>query len=316
MKNKEKISLRKGLLETTPFHSANLPVVEIPYIDYTEDSDNVLQSTHTSFGEGETTQISLDMRKKAIRMESYRTAASIPMSTVSDLDVLHGVSAFGMMEDVLYNEAVLRAENNLAEKYWNAGWYSRGLTRTKWQKRVLKLLAKKNFDIYKYIESETDADHGRLLTATILSMANSVAKACRRGPGNFAIVPAEIMGYLEDWPGFVYLDEQSSSIIRSGNPRYVAKGVIANVKVYVDNHAKYNSGEILVGRSGREDEPGIHFVEYSNEFLETVDHISLESKICLLSRYAVEPVGNIEGMYLAERIVLGKKPWWRKLFKL
>lgn len=316
MENKEKISLRKGLLETAPFHSANAPVVEISYMEYAEDPGDILSPNTTAFDEGGFAQISIHIAKMAIQMESYRTAASIPMSTARDLDVLHGVSTTGMMEDTLRNEAVMRAEKNLAEKYWSAGWSSRESTRTGWQKRVLRLLAKKNFDIYKYIESETDADRGRILMATVLSMANRVAKACRRGPGNFAIVPAEIMSYLEDCPGFVYLDEPSSSIIRTGNTRYVAKGMIANVKVYVDTHAKYNSGEILVGRTGRGDEPGIHFVEYSNEFLETVDHISLENKVCLLSRYAVAPVGNIEGMYLAEKIVIGKKPWWRKLFKL
>jgi hypothetical protein len=64
-------------------------------------------------------------------------------------------------------------------------------------------------------------------------------------------------------------------------------------------------------------DPGIYFCEYTNEFISVEDPITRETKVQLRSRHACVEVGkNVSDSYITENILIGKEPWWKKLFRI
>jgi hypothetical protein len=117
---------------------------------------------------------------------------------------------------------------------------------------------------------------------------------------------------LEECSAYVFDNTQNFT---ATNERFVLRGTLGNIQVYHDTYERWDSKNVLVGRKSDDPNmPGIHFIEWSNEFLTLEDHSGV--RLALQSRHSIAEAGNYQGQYIADKIIVGMKPWWRKLFNL
>lgn len=69
-------------------------------------------------------------------------------------------------------------------------------------------------------------------------------------PGNFVILPHGLLTLLEENPSLEYINPQSGGrILDLPNPRFVKRGRIGNISVYHDTYAKWDSHDVIVGKT-------------------------------------------------------------------
>lgn len=313
MENKEKITFaERGLLQTVPFRSAESLTGTI-LINWLE-MESVSESQLVNPGEIQEASVNVGLLQKVVTAQTHRTSTSC---LNHDLIAQSRFDLLAKTKSDLYYEMSSDIEKRLFEKYQKSGEIERIGQRTKWQKFVLSKFGKWIGDIYTYIEADAvgnDLQHqeANRLAGRIRSLANKIAINTRRGPGNFVILPSQLIMLLEECPAYAWSAEQQ---IISTNERFVLSGTLGNIQVYHDTYERWDSKNVLVGRKSDDPNmPGIHFIEWSNEFLTLEDHSGV--RLALQSRHSIAEAGNYQGQYIADKIIVGMKPWWRKLFNL
>jgi hypothetical protein len=301
---KKTLSLKGGLLETTINHQLARPDAISHYFEVGEtspsgeklplfDTSNTMTSTSTG------------IKNISFSVENYQVTTNIPQKTV--INFFSADNSKKLFNSVLYSEMLIGTEKRLFEKYSKFAWNNYQNEKSKWQKFILSLL---KMEKYTYIGNSSLA-----LQYRIYSLSNKIHQSTSLGSGNFVILPSGLLGLLHENANLEYIDPTSSC--RSSDlskPRFVKKGRIGTISIYHDTHAEWNSQDIIVGRMSRDKSgPGVHFCEYSNEYQSMEDPISPGWKAKLISKNILVDVGNLSGMYLADKISTKVKPWWMKL---
>lgn len=141
-----------------------------------------------------------------------------------------------------HKKAIVGTINVLAEKYYEST--------LKWYHKFYRFFVK-SYKRRKVIKNE------RQLLSTILLLSNVIAVKTRRGAANFAIVNSKIGTILSNQTSFVLADNSTVHRSLSSLERI---GSLAGITIYVDKSLGWKDNEIVVGRAGKADEPGLHFV--------------------------------------------------------
>ena len=302
MNSKKKYALEGGLLNTVPFHSINSNVGTLSYLDITTAEKVEVKENWGQLPVTETVEISLGVKREHIKVETHKAETKISHEQFMDLDRL-GISLKDTVTDVLYHKLKMGTEKRIYELYVNLGKESKELLLTNWQKTFRKYF---KISYPSYVTADK-------INTFILSSANKIAKNTRIGPGNFAIVSSKIFSYICEDPSFEFFN---IGMIEK-NDVFGAKGKLGNIVIYTNLIGKYDDNTIVVGRIPKENEPGIHYVEYFNEFIEVAgSEVRDDLKIMFVSHQKVAEIGRAKDWYLTDTIIIGKKPWWRKLLKL
>jgi len=295
---KEPISIKGGLLETVTHRQVTRPDVRLNYFE--NKKIPTTPKTPSPFD-----RISVDIREMSFSVENHVVTTNIPRKTITDVipsDYLKKVTI-----SALYQEMLIGTEKRLFEKYSKVAWdnYQKGVS--KWQKFILSLLKMKK---YTYVGNSPSSLRERIYT-----LSNKIFASTNTSPGNFVILPHGLLTLLEENPSLEYINPQSAGrILDLPNPRFVKRGRIGNISVYHDTYAKWDSHDVIVGRTSEgHGHPGIYFCEYSNEYQNTEDHLSLGMKVGLISKNVLADVGDLSGMYIADKISTKVKPWWMKI---
>ena len=124
----------------------------------------------------------------------------------------------------------------------------------------------------------------------IIAASNVIAVRGRRGAGTFAVVSGTIGTALQDCAGFMPYP-LSNTISANGNSLYPI-GALAGISIYVDPNMAFADTRVLVGRKGKENEPGIVFMPYlMADKVETTSEFTMAPVISLKSRFAVVEAG-------------------------
>ena len=130
----------------------------------------------------------------------------------------------------------------------------------------------------------------RRIMTKIIAASNVIAVRGRRGPGTFAVVSGTIGTALQDCAGFMPYP-LSNTISANGNSLYPI-GALAGISIYVDPNMAFADTRVLVGRKGKENEPGIVFMPYlMADKVETTSEFTMAPVISLKSRFAVVEAG-------------------------
>ena len=145
--------------------------------------------------------------------------------------------------------------------------------------------------------AETLGTIQRRIMSKILSASNLIAQRGRRGAGTFAVCSAHIATALQDCAGFVAYP-LSNTINQTAGSLFPV-GAISGVSIYVDPNMPWDDNRIVVGRKGKDNEPGIVFMPYL-----MADKLSYPSEgmegapvTSLKSRYAVVKAGHHPQLY-------------------
>ena len=237
-----------------------------------------------SRGTGESTRdkvMGLSLFSKSVAAETFQVAAAVTREQVQDLKQF-GVDAVAQVEAVLTNELTQSINNHILLTMRDLagenlfGFKVDGVT-------------PETMDIA-VAAGETKGDsHRRILTA-ILAAGNLIAQRGRRGAGNFAVIGGKVASALQGVAGFVAYP-MANTINQVAGSIYPL-GSIAGINVYTDPSIDFNSVEVLVGRKGDGNGPGLVFMPYlMAESVQTIVEGTMAPKVAVKSRYALVEAG-------------------------
>ena len=228
------------------------------------------------FGEQQADRVmGLSLFSKSVSAETFQVAAAVTREQVQDLKQF-GVDAVAQVEAVLTNELTQSINNHILGKMRAiAGENLFGAGNT------LNLAIAAG-------ETKGDA-HRRILTA-ILASANLIAQRGRRGAGNFAVVGGKVASALQGVAGFVAYP-MANTVNQVAGAIYPL-GSIAGINVYTDPSISFDSIEVLVGRKGDGNGPGLVFMPYlMAESVQAIVEGTMAPKVAVKSRYALVEAG-------------------------
>ena len=130
----------------------------------------------------------------------------------------------------------------------------------------------------------------RRIMSKILYASQVINVRGRLGQGNFAVVSGTIGAALQDCSGFMpYPMSNTISVNKSLYPI----GSLQGIAIYVDPNMALGDMRILVGRKGKEGEPGLMFAPYLlAEKVETTSEFTFGPVMVMSSRYSIVEVGH------------------------
>jgi hypothetical protein len=228
-----------------------------------------------SRGVGEQTPdkvMGLSLFSKSVSAETFQVAAAVTREQVQDLKQF-GVDAVAQVEAVLTNELTQSINGHILGKM-----------------RAIAGGGIANVAFGALAGGETKADQHRKILTSILAAANLIAQNGRRGAGNFAVVGGLVASALQSVAGFVAYP-MANTVNQVAGSIYPL-GSIAGVNVYTDPSIAFGSLEILVGRKGDGNGPGLVFMPYlMAESVQAIVEGTMAPKVAVKSRYALVEAG-------------------------
>ena len=228
-----------------------------------------------SRGVGEQTPdkvMGLSLFSKSVSAETFQVAAAVTREQVQDLKQF-GVDAVAQVEAVLTNELTQSINNHILTKM-------RGLAGSG--------IGDVSFDAL--AGGETKADQHRSILTSILAAANLIAQRGRRGAGNFAVVGGAVASALQSVAGFVAYPIANTVNQVAGS--IYPLGSVAGINIYTDPSIAFDSKEVLVGRKGDGNGPGLVFMPYlMAESVQAIVEGTMAPKVAVKSRYALVEAG-------------------------
>jgi hypothetical protein len=145
--------------------------------------------------------------------------------------------------------------------------------------------------------AETLGTIQRRIMSKVLAASNLIAQRGRRGAGTFAVCSAAIATALQDCAGFVAYP-LSNTINQNAGSLYPV-GAISGVSIYVDPNLPWSATKIVVGRKGKDNEPGLVFMPYlmADKLSYPAEGMEGAPVTSLKSRYALVRAGHHPQLY-------------------
>ena len=145
--------------------------------------------------------------------------------------------------------------------------------------------------------AETLGTIQRRIMSKILAASNLIAQRGRRGAGTFAVCSAAIATALQDCAGFTAYP-LSNTINQNAGSLYPV-GAISGVSIYVDPNMPWSATKIVVGRKGKDNEPGLVFMPYlmADKLSYPAEGMEGAPVTSLKSRYALVRAGHHPQLY-------------------
>lgn len=226
----------------------------------------------------------LSLFSKSVAAETFQVAAAVTREQVQDLKQF-GVDAVAQVEAVLTNELTQSINAHILRKMRDLA--GSGITAITLDSGVSG--------------GNTRGDEHRRILTNILAAANLIANKGRRGAGNFAVVDAKVASALQGVAGFV-ANPMANTFNQVAGAIYPV-GSVAGINVYTDPAMPFNgverqgspagiAHEVLVGRKGDGNGPGLVFMPYlMAESVQTIAEGTMAPKVAVKSRYALVEAG-------------------------
>ena len=232
----------------------------------------------------------LSLFSKSVSAETYQVAAAVTREQVQDLKQF-GVDAVAQVESVLTNELtqnindlIIRAVATLGALNMNKAGFAASAT----------VGTANNFDVDATLGSlaggQTEGSQHRKVLTGILAAANLIANRGRRGAGNFAVVGPKVATAIQACSGFVPNPFANTATQAAGAIYPV--GSVAGVQVYTNPKWEWGYKNVLVGRKGDGNGPGLVFMPYlMAESVQTIAEGTMAPKVAVKSRFALVEAG-------------------------
>jgi hypothetical protein len=235
----------------------------------------------------------MSLFSKSVAAETFQVAAAVTREQVQDLKQF-GVDAVAQVESVLTNELTQSINAHILRKM-------RALASTNATAAGFTASVDLAAGASTYGGDTRGEAHRRMLT-NILAAANLIANRGRRGAGNFAIVDAKVASAMQGIAGFVP-NPMANTFNQVAGAIYPV-GSVAGINLYTDPLMSFNGTgamqggvgtgghEILVGRKGDGNGPGLVFMPYlMAESVQTIAEGTMAPKVAVKSRYALVEAG-------------------------
>ena len=222
----------------------------------------------------------LSLFSKAVEAKTYQVAAAVTREQVQDLKQF-GVDAVAQVEAVLTNELTQSINDLIIDN--------------------LDALAATNMGKVPNVSldvtlggnvggGQTEGSEHRKILTGVLAAANLIANRGRRGAGNFAVVGPQVATAIQSVSGFVPNPFANTASQAAGAIYPV--GSVAGVQVYTNPKWDWNYSEVIVGRKGDGNGPGLVFMPYlMAESVQTIAEGTMAPKVAVKSRFALVEAG-------------------------
>lgn len=257
--------------------------------------------------------MSLNVFTQEVKAKTIQVKGTITREQIQDLKA-YGIDALAQVEAELVNELTQHINRELLNEIFTLG-----------RQNYNEALAFEGINLNTFFTSDPDINLGgdkthpdvpegykvayvgggaetlgtiqRRIMSKILAASNLIAQRGRRGAGTFAVCSAHIATALQDCAGFVAYP-LSNTINQTAGSLFPV-GAVAGVSIYVDPNMPWSDNKIVVGRKGKDNEPGIVFMPYL-----MADKLSYPSEgmegapvTSLKSRYAIVKAGHHPQLY-------------------
>ena len=222
----------------------------------------------------------LSLFSKSVSAETFQVAAAVTREQVQDLKQF-GVDAVAQVEAVLTNELTQSINNHILTSMRGLAGQGLGVDNAGVNEVSIAVAAN---------SGETRADSYRAILTNILAAANLIAQQGRRGAGNFAVVGGAVASALQSVAGFVAYP-MANTVNQVAGSIYPL-GSVAGINIYTDPSIAFASTEVLVGRKGDGNGPGLVFMPYlMAESVQAIVEGTMAPKVAVKSRYALVEAG-------------------------
>ena len=256
--------------------------------------------------EGESTPanlMSLNVFTEKVEAKTIKVKGAITREQIQDLKA-YGIDAIAQVEAELVNELTQHINRELLNEIYALGNqnYNEALAFEGINLNTYFTAdpaAKKEGYITSYVGggAETLGTIQRRIMSKVLAASNLIAQRGRRGAGTYAVCSAAIATALQDCAGFVAYP-LSNTINQTAGSLYPV-GAVSGVSIYVDPKLPWSDTRIVVGRKGKDNEPGIVFMPYlmADKLSYPVEGLEGAPVTTLTSRYAIVKAGHHPQLY-------------------
>ena len=258
--------------------------------------------------------MSLNVFTEKVEAKTIQVKGTITREQIQDLKA-YGIDALAQVEAELVNELTQHINRELLNNIFELGW-----------KNHEEALAFEGINLNTFFTVDPhEADHQgfenvyvaggaetlgtiqRRLYSKVLAASTLIAQRGRRGAGTFAVCGAGIGAALQDCAGFTAYP-LSNTINQTAGSLYPV-GAISGVSIYIDPNMPFSDGHIVVGRKGKDNEPGIVFMPYlmADKLSYPAEGMEGAPVTSLKSRYAIVRAGHHPQLYYyAFEVKMGK----------
>ena len=249
--------------------------------------------------------MSLNVFTEKVEAKTIKVKGAITREQIQDLKA-YGIDAIAQVEAELVNELTQHINRELLNEIYALGMqnYKEALA---FEGINLNTYFTVNPDdknvpagyVASYVGggAETLGTIQRRIMSKVLAASNLIAQRGRRGAGTYAVCSAAIATALQDCAGFVAYP-LSNTINQTAGSLYPV-GAVSGVSIYVDPNLPWSDTRVVVGRKGKDNEPGIVFMPYlmADKLTYPVEGLEGAPVTTLTSRYAIVKAGHHPQLY-------------------
>ena len=257
--------------------------------------------------EGESTPanlMSLNVFTEKVEAKTIKVKGAITREQIQDLKA-YGIDALAQVEAELVNELTQHINREILNEIYALGLQNynealafEGINLNTYFTVDPKAAAKDGY-ITSFVGggAETLGTIQRRIMSKVLAASNLIAQRGRRGAGTYAVCSAAIATALQDCAGFVAYP-LSNTINQTAGSLYPG-GAVSGVSIYVDPNLPWSDTRIVVGRKGKDNEPGLVFMPYlmADKLTYPVEGLEGAPVTSLTSRYALVKAGHHPQLY-------------------
>ncbi len=250
--------------------------------------------------------MSLNVFTEKVEAKTIQVKGTITREQIQDLKA-YGIDALAQVEAELVNELTQHINRELLDTIFELGEknYQESLAfeginlNTHFTTDVNEDPAAHKGYVVSYVGggAETLGTIQRRIMTKVLAASNLIAQRGRRGAGTFAVCSASIATALQDCAGFVAYP-LSNTVNQNAGSLYPV-GAISGVSIYVDPNMPWSDQRIVVGRKGKDNEPGVVFMPYlmADKLSYPAEGMEGAPVTSLKSRYAIVRAGHHPQLY-------------------
>ena len=247
--------------------------------------------------------MSLNVFTEKVEAKTIKVKGAITREQIQDLKA-YGIDAIAQVEAELVNELTQHINRELLNEIYALGMQNykealafEGINLNTYF--TVDPAATKDGYVTSYVGggAETLGTIQRRIMSKVLAASNLIAQRGRRGAGTYAVCSAAIATALQDCAGFVAYP-LSNTINQTAGSLYPV-GAVSGVSIYVDPNLPWSDTRIVVGRKGKDNEPGIVFMPYlmADKLTYPVEGLEGAPVTTLTSRYAIVKAGHHPQLY-------------------
>lgn len=229
-------------------------------------------------------QMGVKMFTKFVEAEGDQVALSATVEQIQDFNRVWNFDVISMLENTGVNDIAQNINKRIVSRQMELGWlHNKAIAKAEGSGlTTLSLDAGGGF--------ENTSTLQRRVATKILEMANLIYHRSRWGGGEFVVTNGRVASAIADIAGYSIATAPINTPSAAG--QLTPAGTVWGLQIYVDPNLRWGDNRVLIGRKGKDEEPGLKFLPYiMAESLQTISEGTFSPKIGIKSRYAMTEAG-------------------------